>query len=103
MKLWKDMTPEEKGALLLAYHEGKVIEWCYGFCEPSTFRVDGSSAKGGMEPCWDPKCYYRVKPEPKEPREFWLVNSEAFTSEWAAKQARDVRGGRIVHVREVLE
>lgn len=27
MKLWKDMTPEEKGALLLAYHEGKVIEF----------------------------------------------------------------------------
>jgi hypothetical protein len=26
-KLWKDMTPEEKGALLLADHEGKVIEW----------------------------------------------------------------------------
>jgi hypothetical protein len=25
-KLWKDMTPEEKGALLLARHEGKVIE-----------------------------------------------------------------------------
>lgn len=63
MKLWKDMTPEEKGALLLAYHEGKVIEWCYGFCEPSPFRVNGSSDKGGMEPCWDPKCYYRVKPE----------------------------------------
>ena len=64
MKLWKDMTPEEKGALLLASHEGKVIEWCYGFCEPLTFHVNGSSDKGGMEPCWDPKCYYRVKPEP---------------------------------------
>ena len=24
--LWKDMTPAEKGALLLAHHEGKVIE-----------------------------------------------------------------------------
>jgi hypothetical protein len=24
-KLWRDMTPEEKGALLLAHHEGKVI------------------------------------------------------------------------------
>jgi hypothetical protein len=26
-KLWRDMTPEEKGALLLAAHEGKVIEY----------------------------------------------------------------------------
>ena len=26
-KLWRDMTPEEKGALLLAHHEGKTIEW----------------------------------------------------------------------------
>ena len=25
-KLWRDMTPEEKGALILAAHEGKVIE-----------------------------------------------------------------------------
>jgi len=29
-KLWRDMTPEEKGALMLAAHEGKVIEWSYG-------------------------------------------------------------------------
>lgn len=60
MKLWKDMTPEEKGALLLAYHEGKVIEWCYGL----TFRMSGSSDKRGMEPCWNPEYYYRVKPKP---------------------------------------
>jgi len=25
-KLWRDMTDSEKGALLLAHHEGKVIE-----------------------------------------------------------------------------
>lgn len=25
--LWRDMTPEQKGALLLAHHEGKKIEW----------------------------------------------------------------------------
>ncbi len=29
-KLWRDMTPEEKGALLLAAHEGKVIEVDHG-------------------------------------------------------------------------
>lgn len=26
-KLWKDLTPEEKGQLLLANHEGKPIEY----------------------------------------------------------------------------
>lgn len=25
-KIWLDMTPEEKGALLLAHHEGKTIQ-----------------------------------------------------------------------------
>ena len=59
-KLWRDMTPEEKGALLLAHHEGKVIEWtrCPGdteFCQ--------SSARGSR-PVWDDKHAYRVKPEP---------------------------------------
>jgi hypothetical protein len=67
-KLWKDMTPEEKGALLLAHHEGKDIEWT------------GCAARqtGGWDPwevcdsryLWDGEWCghgfaYRVKPEPK--------------------------------------
>lgn len=54
-KLWRDMTPEEKGALLLAHHEGKVIEGkaqnvCnWGVCS---------------SPVWDEGIAYRVKPEP---------------------------------------
>lgn len=56
MKMWKDMTPEEKGALLLAHHEVKDIEyfsyvagaWC--------------SAKG--KPTWAFDGAYRVKPVP---------------------------------------
>ena len=62
-KLWKDMTPEEKGALLLADHEGKVIEW------NSTHALGGW---GGWEACsddclWDGEWgghgfAYRVKP-----------------------------------------
>jgi len=53
-KLWRDMTPEEKGALLLAHHEGKVIEFCNGgeWYEPSPCR-------------WHPGNAYRVHPEPK--------------------------------------
>ena len=49
--LWKDMTPEEKGALLLAHHEGQVIEvWSSGWRE--------------TKPSWCDKLAYRVKPEP---------------------------------------
>ena len=63
-KLWKDMTPDEKAALLLAHHEGKVVEW------NSTHAPGGW---GGWEACsddclWDGEWgghgfAYRVKPE----------------------------------------
>lgn len=99
MKLWKDMTPEEKGALLLAYHEGKVIEHTI-WSSKEWFEAK----KGVHSPLsWHDDLAYRVKPEPKKPREFWLVNLEAFTSEWEAKQAQDVRGGVIIHVVEKVE
>lgn len=52
-KLWRDMTPEEKGALLLAHHEGKTIELFIG--------DDGWSA---CSPYWADDVAYRVKPEP---------------------------------------
>jgi hypothetical protein len=58
-KLWKDMTPEEKGALLLAHHEGKVIEWSYFL----PWETDNSTAHGGV-PRWGGDCAYRVRPEP---------------------------------------
>lgn len=53
-KLWRDMTPEEKGALLLSAHEGKVIEyWKRG--------TGGWSVKPNV---WSAHESYRVKPEP---------------------------------------
>lgn len=55
-KMWCDMTPEEKGALLLAKHEGKVIE---------VYSEAGSKwAEDGRTKfyAWNA---YRVKPEPK--------------------------------------
>lgn len=58
-KLWRDMTPEEKGALLLAHHEGKVIEWTGSF--GSEFNMD--STRG--TPVWSDTHAYRIKPEPK--------------------------------------
>ena len=52
-KIWRDMTSEEKGALLLAEHEGKVIEfWFFG----EWFEI---------EPTWIDEYAYRVRPEPK--------------------------------------
>ena len=53
-KLWRDMSPEEKGALLLAHHEGKVIEvWDSKSWVRRSFNV------------WAEGNAYRVRPEPK--------------------------------------
>ena len=56
-KLWRDMTPEEKGALLLAEHEGKVIE-VFGFLCLDMWCED--------DPFFEDDCAYRIKPEPKQ-------------------------------------
>lgn len=53
--LWRDMTPEEKGALLLAHHEGKAIE---------AWQKD-SKDWYLAEPSWLDWYAYRVKTEPK--------------------------------------
>jgi hypothetical protein len=52
------MTPEEKGVLLLAHHEGKVIQFKNVSCEAH----DWQSVK---EPVWADAYAYRIKPEPK--------------------------------------
>jgi len=51
-KLWRDMTREEKGALLLAHYEGKVIQEDFG--------SDWIKA----DPTWRDCLQYCVKPEP---------------------------------------
>lgn len=53
-KLWRDMTPEEKGALLLAQHDGRVMEYMglYGW-------------QIMLWPAFNQDHAYRVKPEPK--------------------------------------
>lgn len=72
-KLWRDMTPEEKGALLLAHHEGKVVQQHHG---PFGFQdaVD--------LPLWQQDKIYRIRPEPK--RETVTVYGAGFDWEQAA-------------------
>ena len=53
-KLWRDMTDEEKGALLLAYHEGKKIEYSF-LCEENWTYIPS--------PSFSPFHAYRVKPD----------------------------------------
>ena len=56
-KMWKDMSPEEKGALLLAEHEGEAIE-AFGVKVPDEWRRD-------VYPTWEAYVAYRIKPQPK--------------------------------------
>lgn len=53
-KLWRDMTPEEKGAILLAMHEGKKVE---------VYSVGKWWKKSYMT--FDDGNAYRIAPEPK--------------------------------------
>jgi hypothetical protein len=50
---WRDMSPEQKGSLLLAHHQREKIEYRY-------------STNGNWHvvtrPTWDPEAFYRVKP-----------------------------------------
>lgn len=81
-KLWKDLTPEEKGALLLAAHEGKIIEFY--------FRGRGWAKCVDNRPLWSGNDAYRIKPEPKietvsmavhhHPAIGWQANPKCATS-----------------------
>jgi len=69
---WKDLTDEEKGALLLARHEGKTIQFnpC-GIWVNLTWDFD-----------WIAENSYRVKPEPKRETVelYWARNHGATTN-----------------------
>lgn len=70
-KLWRDMTDAEKGALLLAEHEGKMIEvWANG------------AWYSGI-PHWSDEAAYRVKPEPvRKTVDYWWRNDEGIKHTW---------------------
>lgn len=65
-KTWSEMTDEEKGTLLLAHHEGKVIEYRYGV-------MNEWRNCAGSEPVWEPEALYRIRPEPKRETVRWYV------------------------------
>lgn len=92
--LWRDMTPEQKGALLLAHHEGRVIQSYIG---------QGDWVKA--LPGWNDNVAYRVKPESSKPREFWIViyDGTAWDSEAQAQEWAEPLHSMVVRVREVLE
>ena len=75
-KMWKDMSPEEKGALLLACHEGKDIEFLSSNKDWHTCRT---------APSWYDNFQYRVKPSPviKE-KEYALIYDNKDEELWGA-------------------
>lgn len=82
-KLWRDMTPEEKGALLLAHHEGNVIEWVSGG------KVRRSDE--GYTPCWDDPYAYRIKPDRvKSDWSAWFVSKADGTTKLDLDTCADV-------------
>lgn len=86
--LWRDMTPEEKGALLLAKYEGKVIDT---YVHPVWVSYQGSIYHGDA---------YRIRPEPVKPREFWVGDGYCFDNPSAARLAGVYDA---THVREVID
>lgn len=70
-KLWRDMTPEEKGALLLARHEGKVIEYW-------SVHHEGGWIDIFPQGWFDDKAY-RVKPDQVEAMVYAAAGREGFS------------------------
>jgi len=64
--IWADMTPEQKGALLLAHHEGKTIQRSY------------SGVWATVHQPFFHGLAYRIKPEPK--RETAALYGRMYTS-----------------------
>jgi hypothetical protein len=75
-KLWRHMTDEEKGALLLAYVNGKTIESYEEGVACGWYSV--------TYPSWSAGAAYRVKPEPVR---------ETFThTQWVSMHTESSRG-----------
>jgi len=78
--LWKDMTPEQKGALLLAHHEkpGSVEFWNVN--EWETLKNLG----------WHDEIAYRIKPSKPEPKaEIVTMYGERNRMWWGFSESED--------------
>lgn len=95
--VWRDMTDAEKGALLLALYEGKVIEYYIK-------QLDNWCVDPGFDPHQNPGLRYRVaEPAPKEPRE-WLINMDTLHVQAVPSGFEpDGSASYYVHVREVTK
>jgi hypothetical protein len=87
-RTWSEMTPKEKGALLLAHHEGKVIEY-------KSVQYEGDWHESN--PFWLDHLAYRVKPEgPKVEEkvfdEVYVSNSGWFTHTYARNFTGTTKG-----------
>jgi len=72
-RTWKDLTDAEKGALLLAHHEGEVIQSRCMFLVGENWEDDG--------PLWDDEYAYRIKPEPKR-ETVTLYGEQSYVGFW---------------------
>ncbi len=80
-KLWRDMTPEEKAALLLAHHEGKVIE----------ARLDDGRWLDLKFPHWIENRAYRIKTErTKSEWSEWLTSKADGTTKLNLSECAEV-------------
>ena len=97
-KPWKDMTDIEKGELLLAYHDGAVIEF---FLHITWRGID-------WQPRWKPGCAYRIKPKAPKVETFsikahvWRASNVSLTASWG-HQTEDRAIANITHTYTITD
>lgn len=93
------MTHDEMIAVLEAHRDGKVIE-CSPLGSGLWLPFDG----GGFPPRTFHAYEYRIKPEPQQPREWWIERMpDGEKNLWTCPRSAVIgRYQEIIHVREVL-
>lgn len=85
--VWSDLTPDAKGLLLLAYHEGKQIQMYF----------DAERGWQDVDPQWAPNRAYRVKPARTTVSIFGYVELLGDDGSWA-EWAEDADGQYVITV-----
>lgn len=84
---WSDLTPDAKGLLLLAYHEGKQIQMYF----------DAEREWEDVDPQWAPNRAYRVKPTRTTVSIFGYIDMLGDDGSWA-EWAEDAAGQYVITV-----